>query len=93
MKETELKPCPFCGNKPRLEHEKIEVCRNTDYDNFLIRWKVRCGNCGVEKNGGATEYRFMTDETLEIVDEHFDGKRRAIKAWNRRATDERPEAD
>jgi hypothetical protein len=72
-----------------LEREKIEVCRNTDHDDLITRWKVRCGNCGVEKSGGVSKYRFMTDETLIIVDECFDGRRRAVEAWNRRATDDR----
>lgn len=87
MADVKLKPCPFCGTTPRLEHSEIERCRNRENGDLITKWKVRCGNCGAEKDGGATEYRFLSDETLKIAREHFDGRKKAIEAWNRRATD------
>lgn len=83
--KVELKPCPFCGCSPRLENSKIEPCRNRENGDLITTWKVRCFNCGTEKDGGVTEYIFLSDETLKINNEHFDGRRKAIEAWNRRA--------
>lgn len=83
-KMPELNPCPFCGHTPKLEHDRIECCRNSENGDLITRWKVRCLNCGIEQIGGVTEYRFMSDETLEIINTHFDGRNKAIEYWNRR---------
>lgn len=34
---AELKPCPFCGGKPQLDHEYMGVC---------VYSKIRCTDCG-----------------------------------------------
>ena len=39
MKETELKPCPFCGGKARL------------YDGHMDAYGVVCEKCGVKLYG------------------------------------------
>ena len=80
-----LKPCPFCGHLPNIEHEKVEPCRNPENGDLITRWKVKCSWCGTEKNGGITEYRFCNDETLKIVNPTTDGRKEAIKKWNERA--------
>ena len=82
---NELKPCPFCGGKAILKHEKIDVCRNRENGDLITRWSVWCPNCGIRQSGGTTEYWFSYDETLKIVDSHFDGRKTAIERWNRRA--------
>lgn len=40
MKETELKPCPFCG------HSAIIVCNKYRHDSFTF--SVECGNKATE---------------------------------------------
>lgn len=82
----ELKPCPFCGGKASLEHSGIEKCINRENGDLITRWRVQCRQCGVERKGGVSEYIFCRDETLMLRDEQFDGKKKAIEAWNRRAT-------
>lgn len=85
----ELKPCPFCGKKPALEHNGIDKCRNSENGDLITRWKVICNNCGAFKDGGITEYIFTKDETLKIKEPQFhNGRQNAIEAWNRRAEDE-----
>lgn len=87
--EIELKPCPFCGHKAFIEHRPIEPSHGTiEKGDMLTRWKVYCPNCGVEKRGGLTYYRFNNDETIRIFDKRYDGRKEAIKDWNRRATNE-----
>lgn len=34
----ELKPCPFCGHKPHLEHDRVEQCRNSENGDIITRW-------------------------------------------------------
>ncbi len=45
MKETELKPCPFCGGTD------IEIYSYDPYDGYqgnLTRWCAVCTSCGCE---------------------------------------------
>lgn len=62
MNETELKPCPFCGNT---------ACDHIKYYRYIQKQRhvVKCTKCKA-----SMEYR---------------DRKSAIKAWNRRATDER----
>lgn len=82
---TELKPCPFCGGKAKLRNNGIAECRNKQNGDLITRWEVVCTNCGVKKDGGASEYFFRDDETLGLVNKLLDGRTKAIEAWNRRA--------
>ena len=75
----ELKPCPFCGCKPVLEHNGIEKTRNPECGDFIARWSVICRNCGTKKDGGCTEYIFAKDETLIIKSVHLNGRKKQSK--------------
>lgn len=83
-----LKPCPFCGHKAELVNNGIDKCCNRENGDLITRWKVRCTNCGIEKEGGVSEYKFLKDETLKLVRSEFDGRKKAIETWNRRAGNE-----
>jgi hypothetical protein len=82
-----LKPCPFCGGNVELKHKEIDKCGNRQDGHLVTRWGVRCVNCGIEKDGGVSLYWFRHDETLELVSSNYDGRKKAIEAWNRRAAD------
>jgi len=83
---SELKSCPFCGSKVRLEHNGIRACQSKDNGDLMTAWKVRCSNCGTEKGPYISEYFFHSDETLALRDTKYgDGRTKAIEAWNRRA--------
>lgn len=81
-----LKPCPFCGRKPEIVNCGFEVCRNKENGDIITRWKVRCINCGTEKDGGCSEYWIRNDETLDLAG-NKDGREEAISKWNSRVTD------
>lgn len=70
----ELKPCPFCGGKATLKAAN-KSCG-------LIIW-CACG-CGARTDGYCPDIN-KEDDTMENIEEC---KKRAIKAWNRRANDE-----
>lgn len=80
----ELKPCPFCGGRAQIQHDKIETCRNSENGDLITRWSVYCPNCGTKKDGGVTEYYLSNDEALVIKSDDFNGRKTAIENWNRR---------
>lgn len=82
---SELKPCPFCGHEGVLRNSGIEQCRNKENGDLITRWEVWCPNCGTKKEGGVSEYYFCEDETVKLVSQRFDGRKKAIEKWNRRA--------
>ncbi len=70
---TELKPCPFCGERP--------MTRVTVYQN-IVSFKIRCCGCGVT-NAVAVE---LCDSDFSVI---YDGLQKAVALWNRRAEEEK----
>ncbi len=75
----ELKPCPFCGGE-------AEICLGCDNKIFGKYWFVRCKTC-YSRSSDAYESRseLGPNQVYETIKEAWD---KAIKAWNRRASDE-----
>ena len=79
-----LEPCPFCGEKPIIEHTKLNIIEHFSDDRLITDWKVYCPRCKIEKLVGSSEYRLNYDETLELISFRGDGRKDAIKMWNTR---------
>ena len=77
MKETELKPCPFCGGNAEL-YDDTEC---GGFGLYVKRFFVICEEC--HASGG---------EANDYVDKG-NLKKLAIKRWNRRTDNEQREAD
>ena len=76
----ELKPCPFCGDRPEMFCADIMPRKDTE---IIANWTVRCNRCGIEKKA-TSFYRITFDEALDIC---LDGRKNAIEAWNRRVSE------
>lgn len=72
-----LKPCPFCGGKGKVKATK------KDYVGFTI-W-CECTKCYAQSGGYCPDLK-NEDLALENIGNCAD---KAIKAWNRRANDEK----
>ena len=76
---SELKPCPFCGGEANIKNMDL----HTRDGSIRAYWRVKCSKCQTEK-GYTSIYCLRDDDTLFVA---FDGRKRAIDAWNRRADD------
>ncbi len=97
MKETELKPCPFCGNVAEL-HERYYSIEEIAYKKSEIPKNAKFLYEKVMPKKRLYLYRrkvFIpqcTDTScIGRTTKIFFDKQTAIAAWNRRATDERAE--
>ena len=96
MKETELKPCPFCGGKAELDVGKIRFYDEIFPTNYQLRVsvKIQCTKCHFSEG----EYTACIDidpetaQTKNTLSETLAVKK-ITKRWNRRADDEQRDAD
>ena len=80
MKETELKPCPFCGGKPR-----VLVCDGSGQYHSNLGTVVYYGR-------KMTHLLIMCDK-CHIRTQAYLTRRGVFNAWNRRADNEQRETD
>lgn len=83
MKETELKPCPFCGGKAEIHYQPIYM------DNGVC---ICCTECKARSKFflcDCTYTYFHGEKNVYISKEQATNK--AIELWNRRADNERRE--
>lgn len=83
MKETELKPCPFCGGvaeiKPNNIYTEKGLCVHCTSSNCHIHTITVMYDCIYNQYGGKKNI-YVTREMAE---------ERVTNMWNRRANDER----
>ncbi|MBE6537958.1 MAG: hypothetical protein E7671_00645 [Ruminococcaceae bacterium] len=89
MKETELKPCPFCGGEGEIVNCHV-------YLDDAIR--VRCRSCHVVTHAVLIDHPAYTEKSGGELDEstrYTKEQAAAVAAsmWNRRADNEQREAD
>ena len=78
MKNTGLKPCPFCGERAYLRKT------GNGYSNsyFTITAQIECRECKFYMTG---ENKFDIDEFMNIhILDGNDGINKMIEKWNRR---------
>ena len=88
-----LKKCPFCGNKPRLEHTTQKSNARDGIAELSIYWKVICGYCGCFKDGGYSAYHVNDEGKLVLCRKGYekepeDARLAAINRWNERLGDQ-----
>ena len=67
--EAEIKPCPFCGGRPKFY--KVTVWY-VDTEDYAERWRVVCGarvDCCYLVNDFATEQEAITAWNRRVKDE------------------------
>ena len=77
----EIKPCPYCGRKPRLDYLDLQLAQSYG---TLIRctWRIECPDCTAMTMG--TDYRLRDSGEFEV---ERGGPAALIEKWNRRAGD------
>ena len=75
MKETELKPCPFCGGKA-----KVKVCDGSGAYYTDIGTEMFCGR--------KMTHCLVQCERCRIRTQSYLTRRGVFNAWNRRADNE-----
>ena len=94
MKETELKPCPFCGGKAEFNigqvsfYDNISVVREERYE-LRVSVELRCTQCHMSE-GRFTACIGINPDTAETRHSVYDtiSVERMARRWNRRADNE-----
>lgn len=79
--DTELKPCPFCGNEAKFEQTECSVMGN---GSCKLSFCVRCTKCNASAPSafGYIAVRLGHDGKLNCWHSDIED---AVKAWNMRA--------
>lgn len=100
MKETELKPCPFCGSEAKLKTSKR--CIATDFYRVkylvCVATEIKCTECGMSCGETMTDFVYDYSENhkdIYLKESLFETEtvRKVRERWNRRADNEQREAD
>lgn len=83
MGNDELKRCPFCGGKAKVEFGPMMACKD-DLRNYDIPLKIGCCACGARIDGLSVG---RIDDNLEITI-LLNGYDRLVEKWNNRVVGE-----
>lgn len=80
MSKQNIKPCPFCGERPRL---KLRSTGHTmrPVTTILNSFVIACDNCGVSTRPFTSDI-FQKDDGTVVI--RSTGAEEAIEAWNKR---------
>lgn len=82
---NELKPCPFCGGKASIQQTAYGT---TDNASCRLSFAIRCTKCDATapNASGYVAINLMSDGSLNLWN---DDREKAVKAWNRRVSDDK----
>lgn len=80
----ELKPCPFCGETPVIEHSRLNESRFTASE-YYYTVKIRCPRCNIGTKDTVTSFQINGIGNLYLLQ---DGVSTAAKIWNTRVESE-----
>jgi Lar family restriction alleviation protein len=90
MKETELKPCPFCGGE--AEFTMGEAFPSRDTGEMMLRVRVMCKECRARMETFTTVKIEIKNGKLLTKSIHATkGVKTLYSRWNRRADNEQRE--
>lgn len=81
IKPKELRPCPFCGDEASVRKFSSGTRQNSS--TIMDSWIVNCEGCGAETD--IYDDNIVRDDEISVIN---DGRKEAMEAWNRRATDD-----
>lgn len=81
---VDLKPCPFCGNKPEIKCTSSGI-QSGEVNGFYRQYKLWCPNCGCNTGRvSCVSFDYSPHTGLRADESKLN---EAIKAWNRREED------
>jgi len=83
MKETELKPCPFCGGEAELHKTKIYLCDAV---------QIHCKKCSVHTPKEVFNHLLYSEGEKIYVTQTM-AIEKVTNVWNRRVDNEQRETD
>ena len=70
---SELKPCPFCGGKVRIEYYEVDA----PFTFTECGYEIRCKPCGIK-------FRERLSRMPQFDERADEAKQRLIERWNSR---------